>query len=114
MSIDLFRVSVFQVNQNNNGIHFSTVIKNPYPFLSSIVRRQISEDFAQYIAEEIEIACGCGTDSGLILSGNENDVQKVYHCLSDSVKNNVLGIMPKGYHPELWEGAHKVGANHSN
>lgn len=103
MSVDLFRVSVFQINPERKEVQFSTLIKSPYPALSSIVSRQISIDFAQYIAEEIEIACGCGTDNQVILSGSTIDTQKIFHCLSESVKCTVIGITNKGYQPDLWQ-----------
>jgi len=103
MSIDPFRVSVFQASSNRQEIVFSTVIKNNQP-ISSLAIREISDGFAQYVAEEIEIACGCGTNSSLILSGNSDDVKKVCQCLSPSLKNNIIGITEKGYCPEVWKG----------
>jgi hypothetical protein len=103
MSVEPFRVSVFQASSEQSNINFSTVIKNNQPFRSMAASKQISDGFAKYIAEEIEIACGCGTDSSLIISGDEKDVQKVCNCLSLAAKKSIIGITPKGYHPLLWK-----------
>ncbi len=103
MLIDPLRTSVFRASTSKKELTFSTVIKNTGTFSSLEDTKKISDDFAHYIAEEIEIACGCGTNSALIISGDTNDVQKVCKCLSSSAKSNIIGIAPKGYNPELWK-----------
>lgn len=100
--IDPFRISLFYVSSATKELTFSTIIKNTKSPHSLAETKQISDDFASYVAEEIEIACGCGTNNALIISGDSSDVKKVCKCLSRSIKNSIIGITPKGYNPELW------------
>lgn len=102
MLVNPVRVSVFFASPLNGDFTFATVIKNTKTISSMSDTNPISDDFANYAAEEIEIACGCGTNSALIISGDTRDVQKVCNCLSPSVKGSIIGIIPKGYNPHLW------------
>jgi hypothetical protein len=103
MLVDPNRVSVFRASSNRTDIIFSKVIRNLGRTRTQEESPQISDHFANYIAEEIEIACGCGTDSSLIISGESVDVHKVCNCLSSDVKKHIIGIIPKGYNPDLWK-----------
>ena len=103
MLVEPFRISVFKTHSNKKDITFSTVIKNTFPISSLEESQRISDSFANYVAEEIEIACGCGTNSALIMSGESADVQKICKCLSPAVKKSIIGITPKGYNPTLWK-----------
>jgi len=117
MLIDPLKISVFHANSSKNDVTLYTVIQNGDGDMSEFPKRgqgqgqgqgqqqqikQISDDFAHYVAEEIEIACGCGTNTGLIFSGETSDVQKVCRSLSPAVKGSIIGITPKGYIPFLW------------
>lgn len=102
MLIDPLSTTVFQISSHKREISFSTTIENSLPSRSSSKSEEISDQFAHYIAEEMEIACGCGTYSALIIAGESDDVKKICKCLSPVTKSNIIGITPKGYNPTLW------------
>lgn len=46
--------------------------------------------FAKYLCEEVEIACGAGTDASLILCGEAQILDQIQFGLSESIRSVVL------------------------
>ena len=51
--------------------------------------------FSRYLADEIEIACGGGTDSRFMICGDPTLINNVCQCLSDGVRGLIIGIVPQ-------------------
>ena len=49
--------------------------------------------FAQYLAEEIEIACGCGTDSRLVVCAERKVLKELRKRLSRQVQQVIVGTV---------------------
>ncbi|MDR3606622.1 MAG: hypothetical protein P4M08_04480 [Oligoflexia bacterium] len=52
-------------------------------------------EFVHYVVEEIEVACGEGTESGLILCGENEILAEYIKQLSDSVRGSVIGTIER-------------------
>jgi hypothetical protein len=59
--------------------------------------------FSRYLADEIEIACGGGTDCRFLICGDPALVNSVCQCLSDGVRKLIIGIVPKNVTRESFE-----------
>jgi protein required for attachment to host cells len=52
-----------------------------------------NKKFVRYIAEEIEVACGAGTDSQLIICAEKEMLSKFLDVLSINVKQSLIGTI---------------------
>ena len=50
--------------------------------------------FCRYLADEIEPACGSGTESRFLICGDPSLVSDVCQCLNDRVRSLIIGIVP--------------------
>ena len=52
--------------------------------------------FLKYIAEEMELACGCGTSNDLIVCGEQDMLQKLTNLFSHEVRSSIRGAIYTG------------------
>jgi protein required for attachment to host cells len=52
-----------------------------------------NKKFVRYVAEEIEVACGAGTDSKLIICAEKEMLSKFMDILSLNVKQSLIGTI---------------------
>ena len=52
-----------------------------------------NKKFVRYVAEELEVACGAGTDSQLIICAEKEMLSKFMDVLSVTVKQSLIGTI---------------------
>ena len=55
-------------------------------------RKKDLQKFAHYVAEEIELACGAGTESQLVLCAEGELLKELRRQFSDEVKQVIVGV----------------------
>ena len=87
--IERAEATVSQLNRTNGALSAGGSIAPP--------RGSTPQKFARYLAAEMELACGVGTSSDLIICCAQRVALDEFGAsLSPEVKGNVLGILPRG------------------
>ncbi len=68
----------------------------PYPMKKSKSKyKETPREFIQYVVEEIEIACGSETGSGLILCADSKILTEYFKQFSQTVKSSLVGTIDR-------------------
>lgn len=68
-------------------------------FYRDLSPSEASKDFVRYLAEELEVACGSGTDSRLILCANDGFLDSIVRSLSPLAREAIIGLV----HEDLYD-----------
>jgi protein required for attachment to host cells len=85
---------IFMKNSPQDTPHLCYTIPVSKPAHQSKSKSKNSnKKFVRYIAEEIEVACGAGTDSQLIICAEKEMLSKFLDVLSINVKQSLIGTI---------------------
>jgi protein required for attachment to host cells len=84
---------IFMKNGPQDTPHLCYKIPVSKPTDQSKSKSKTNKKFVRYIAEEIEIACGAGTDSQLIICAEKEMLSKFLDVLSINVKQSLIGTI---------------------
>jgi len=94
LCVDDLCAKILTKKTKDDGASLCRTIRNSKRFKVS-KSGKIFSHFASYVAEEIEIACGAGTETYLILCAENKVLQELLKHFSTQVKQAIVGTVEK-------------------
>ena len=95
LCLDSWCAKIFMRKQDADDAHLFNVIPRREVDQSSKEVLNDGIQFIRYVADEIEVACGSGTDSQLIICAEDEVLSKVMPALSSSVRSSIIGLLAR-------------------